>query len=359
VAVRKAIVLCAGEGTRLRPLSFSVPKHLMSVAGQPLLGWILEALSEAGIKQVGVITPPQEEAIREFVGDGTAWGMSATYLVQPEPLGLAHAVRCARDFLGNDPFLMYLGDNALEQSLGEFIGEFERSEADATVLVKQVDDPRQYGVVEMRDGQVAGLVEKPPDPPSNLAIVGVYVFQPAILEAIDRIAPSARGEYEITDAIQQLLDDGGKVMAHELTGFWEDAAAPPDLLRINRFYLDQLDLAVHGVINEASSTDGAIGIGVGTQVTSCALSGPCLVGKDSVLANSDIGPSVSIGNNCRVIAAKLRNCIIEDGTCIENFPGGLVDSVIGRQVSLRGDGCCSQPTQVIVGDMCRIETTGR
>jgi len=359
MAVRKAIILCAGEGTRLRPLTFSAPKHLMSVAGQPLLGWILEALSEAGIEQVGVITPPQENAIREFVGDGAVWGMSATYLVQPEPLGLANAVKCARDFIGDDSFLMYLGDNALEQSLGEFIDEFERSEADAIVLVKQVDDPRQYGVVEMHDGQVAGLVEKPVDPPSNLAIVGVYVFQPAILEAIDRITPSGRGEYEITDAIQQLLADGGKVMAHELTGFWEDAAAPADLLRINRFYLDRLDLAIHGVVNEASSTDGAIGIGVGTQVSSCALSGPCLVGNDSVLANSDIGPSVSIGNNCRVIAAKLQNCIIEDGTCIEDFPGGLVDSVIGRQVSLRGDGCCSQPTRVIVGDMCRIETTDR
>ncbi len=357
MAVRKAIILCAGEGTRLRPLSFSVPKHLMSVAGQPLLGWILEALSEAGIEQVGLITPPQEEAIREFVSDGSAWGLSATYLVQPKPLGLAHAVKCARDFLGDDPFLMYLGDNALEQSLGEFISEFERSEADAMVLVKQVDDPREYGVVEMRDGQVAGLVEKPADPPSNLAIVGVYVFQPSILEAIDRIAPSARGEYEITDAIQQLLDNGGKVMAHELTGFWEDAAAPPDLLRINRFYLDRLDLAVHGVINEASSIDGAIGMGVGSQVTSCVLSGPCLVGKDSILANSEIGPSVSIGNNCQIISAKLRNCIIEDGTHIENFPGGLVDSVIGRRVFLRGDGCCSQPTRVIVGDMCRVETT--
>ncbi len=359
MAVRKAIVLCAGEGTRLRPLSFSVPKHLMSVAGQPLLGWILEALSEAGIEQVGVITPPREEAIREFVADGAAWGMSATYLVQPEPLGLAHAVRCARDFLGDDPFLMYLGDNALEQPLSEFIGEFERSGADATILVKQVDDPRQYGVVEMRDGQVAGLVEKPADPPSNLAIVGVYVFRPVILDAIDRITPSARGEYEITDAVQRLLDDGAKVIAYELTGFWEDAAAPPDLLRINRFYLDRLDLAIHGVINEASSTEGAIGIGVGSRVTNCVLSGPCLVGKDSVLANSNIGPSVSIGNSCRVINAKLQNCIVEDGAHIENFPGGLVDSVIGRQVSLQGEGCCSRPTRVIVGDMCRVETISR
>ena len=357
MAINKAVILCAGEGTRLRPLSFSRPKHLMQVAGRPLLGWILQALAEAGITQIGLITPPEADPIREFVEAGTQWGMTAAYLVQPEPLGLAHALNCARDFLGSDPFVMYLGDNALELSLAEFLEEFEESQAQATILVKQVDDPRQYGVVEITGGQVVRLVEKPAEPPSSLAIVGVYAFGPAIFEAIDRIAPSARGEYEITDAIQRLLEDGGKVIAHELAGFWEDAGSPADLLRINQFYLNQLRLEVHGVADQASSVSGAIGLEVGSQVTSSRLLGPCLVGKDSVVANCSIGPDVTIGSDCRIINAQLRNCIVEDDTHIENLPGGLEDSVIGCQVRITGDESCSRPTRIIVGDMCRIEVS--
>ena len=355
MAINKAVILCAGEGTRLRPLSFSRPKHLMQVAGQPLLGWILQMLAEAGITQIGVVTPPEADAIREFVEDGKQWGMTTAYLVQPEPLGLAHALNCAREFLGSDPFVMYLGDNALELSLARFLDEFEESQAQAAILVKQVDDPREYGVVEMAGGQVVRLVEKPPEPPSNLAIVGVYAFGPAIFEAIDRIVPSARGEYEITDAIQRLLEDGGKVIAHELAGFWEDAGSPEDLLRINQFYLNQCRLEVHGVVDQASSMSGAIGVEVGTQATSSQLVGPCLVGKDSVVGNCRIGPDVAIGSNCRIINAQLRNCIVEDDTHIKNLPGGLEDSVIGCQVRITGDGRCSRPTRIVVGDMCRIE----
>lgn len=355
MAIRKAVVLCAGEGTRLRPLSFSRPKHLMSVAGQPLLGWILQALAAADIEQVGVVTSPDAEAIREFVGDGGPWAMSVTYLTQSQPLGLAHALKIAREFLADEPFIMYLGDNALEWSLTEFIKEFEQSQADAAILVKQVDDPRQYGVVELAGGQVVRLVEKPREPPSSLAIVGVYAFAPDIFAAIERITPSARGEYEITDAIQNLLDEGGQVIAHQLEGFWEDAGAPADLLRINRFYLEQLNLEIHGLVDEASTTQGPVGIGVGSQVTHSRISGPSLIGKDSVITNSVIDPHVTIGNNCRIIDAQLQNCIVEDNTHIENFPAGLVGSVIGQRVRITGEGCCSRPTRIIVGDMCRIE----
>ncbi len=357
MAIRKAVILCAGEGTRLRPLSFCRPKHLMQVAGRPLLGWILEALSEAGIEQIGVITPPDPDALREFVEDGKRWGMTATYLVQPEPLGLAHALDTAREFVGDEPLLMYLGDNALEWSLAQFIKRFEESQAQAAVLVKQVDDPRQYGVVEMTGGQVMRMVEKPPEPRSNLAIVGVYAFQPVIFDVIERIAPSARGEYEITDAIQRLLEDGGRVIAHELEGFWEDAGSPADLLRINGFYLRQLSLELRGVVDAASVVEGPIGLDVGTQVTNSRLSGPSLIGKDSVIANCTIGPDVTIGSNCHIINAQLRNCIVEDDTHIENLPAGLIESVIGRQVRMTGEECCSRPRRIVVGDMCCIEVT--
>jgi len=357
MAIRKAVVLCAGEGTRLRPLSFSRPKHLMQVAGRPLLSWILRALADAGIEQIGVVTPPDADAIQEFVEDGAQWGMTTTYLVQPRPLGLAHALSTAREFLGAESFLMYLGDNALEWSLAEFIKEFAASQAQAAVLVKQVADPRQYGVVELAAGEVVRLVEKPPEPPSNLAIAGVYAFAPVIFDAIDRITPSTRGEYEITDAIQRLLDDGGKVIAHELGGFWEDAGSPEDLLRINRFYLTQLRLEVHGVVDPASTVEGAVGVDVGTQVTNSRLSGPCLIGKDSVVANSTVGPNVTLGNNCHILNVHLQNCIVEDDTHIENLPAGVVRSVIGRQVRITGQGCCTRPTRIVVGDMCRIEVT--
>jgi len=351
----KAVVLCAGEGTRLRPLTFSRPKHLLPVAGKPLLGRALDTIRKAGIEEVALVVGHQAEAVQRYVGDGTSWDIQVTYIVQAQPLGLAHAVNCARDFVADGSFIVFLGDNLLEIGVESFVKDFADKRPAAALMLREVTNPQHFGVAVLaEDGSVQRLVEKPPQPPSNLAIVGVYAFTRSIFEAIDSIQPSARGEYEITDAIQWLIENGQRVVATILSGFWEDAGEPVALLRANRLYLDRIESQVDGDIGEACRLSGTFQLGVGSRIRNTVITGPCFIGENCVLQDALIGPHVSLGDGCQVHNSRIEDAVIQAGCRIENLPGGLLRSVLGQQVVVIGDGHNNSPLHLILGDMAQI-----
>jgi glucose-1-phosphate thymidylyltransferase len=353
--LRKAVVLCAGEGTRLRPLTFSRPKHLLPVAGRPLLGWALAALAEAGIEEVGLVVGHRPEAIQRYVGDGSSWGMKASYVTQEKPLGLGHAVTSARDFVGEDSFLLYLGDNLLEHGVSGLVAEFERRQPPALLSVKEVPDPRAYGVAVLEGNRVVSLVEKPAEPVSNWAIVGAYAFRPEILAAIATTPPSARGEYEITDAIQTLITSGQEVLACCVEGFWEDAGRPAELLKANRLYLDRLEPDLRGHVAENTTVEGRVSLGAGSRAVNCQLRGPCLIQENCMLEDALIGPYVSIGPGCIVRDSRVEDCIIQQDCRVEHLRAGLSDSVLGTEVEVVGaDSGSTAPLSLLLGDMSRI-----
>ena len=351
----KAVVLCAGEGTRLRPLTFSKPKHLLPVAGVPLLGHVLRTLAEAGLREAALIVGHHAEAVQQYVGDGDLWEMDVTYITQQQPLGLAHAVGCARSFVGDDPFIVYLGDNLLEKGIGRFVDEFRSDGVQASLLLAEVEDPRRYGVAELdQQGRVRRLIEKPPDPPTNLAIVGVYAFDVSIFEAIGNIRPSERGELEITDAIQYLVDRGRTVTARVVEGFWEDAGEPLALLHANNLYLDRCQPEVYGSVGSECRLEGVLCVGTGTRITNSTVLGPCLIGRNCIIEGAAVGPYVSLGDGCVVQGSLLENCVIQHRCRISQVKGGLVRSVLGEDVQVIGGPSAAGPLHLILGDMAQI-----
>jgi glucose-1-phosphate thymidylyltransferase len=346
------VLLCAGEGSRLRPLTFSRPKHLLPVAGKPLLGWALESLAAVGVEQVAVVVGHRPEAIHRYVGDGSAWELSVCYRTQDKPLGLGHAVKAAADFIDGEEFLLYLGDNLLECGLADLVSAFREEPAAATLYVKEVEDPRAYGVAVTEGDRVVALEEKPAEPRSNLAVVGAYAFSPAILDAIAHTPPSARGEYEITDAIQALVNRGDLVRACVVQGFWEDAGRPAELLKANRLYLDRLEGQVLGTCDEQTTLEGVVRVGRGTRLTNCHLHGPCLIAENCVLVDSEIGPYASIDSGCEITDSRVENCIIQQDSRLSHMRGGLSDSVLGQQVEVSGPSEGSfAPMRLLLGDM--------
>ena len=351
--VTKAIVLCAGEGTRLRPLTFSKPKHLLPVAGKPLLGHVLENLAQAGLCDVGLVVGHHPEAVQRYVGDGEQWGVNTTYIVQQQPLGLGHAVKQAQDFLDDAPFVVYLGDNLLEKGITSFVGDFRAAGPAAALLLKEVSDPRRYGVAVIdAEHRVLRVVEKPAVPPSPLAIVGVYAFQPIIFEAIERTTASPRGEVEITDAIQYLVDQGHVVHADLVEGFWEDAGEPDTLLVANRRYLDALVPCLQGTVRADCQIDGNACVGRGTRLTNSQLLGPCLIGRNCVIDNAVIGPYAAIGDGCNITGSRIADSVVQQNCRIAQVV--LERSVLGEEVQISGREPLGNPLHMILGDMAQI-----
>lgn len=333
----KAVLLCAGEGTRLRPLTYCRPKHLLPVAGRAVLDHVLSSLADAGVDEAVFVVSPTEVALPEFIGDGSRWGMSASYCVQQEPLGLAHALACARGQIADDErFLMYLGDDLLGDGVMEFARDFVASDAVASLIVKPVKDPRAFGVVVVEDGVVVRLVEKPKVPPSDLAIVGVYGFGPEIWEAVDSIEPSARGELEITDAIDHLVQANQRVECHVTDGFWADAGSPEALLGANRFFLEQAEHRIDGDVDGESVIEGDVTVAAGARVVRSRITGPCLIGADCVIEDCTIGPDVAIGEECVLRDVEVSDSIIDHGTRIECVASALCGSVLGCNVRVSG-----------------------
>lgn len=333
----KALILAGGKGTRLKPITHTIPKQLLPVANKPIMFYVLDQIREAGITEIGIIISPETGTyIREAVGDGSRWDSQITYIPQAEPMGLAHAVKTARPFLGDSTFLMFLGDNLIEGGVKSFVQEFGSHSPDALVLLKEVPDPSLFGVAELNGkGEVVHLVEKPKEPKTNLALVGIYLFTPLIHKAIAKIKPSWRGELEITDAIQKLLDMGKKVRSHILTGWWLDTGKKDDLLEANRVVLDSLlKRDVKGEIDSKSKIVGRVEIKEGAKVENSTVRGPVSIAEGCKIRNSFIGPFTSIGAGTIIEDSSIGHSVILENSRIYRIER-LEDSLIGTRVELR------------------------
>jgi glucose-1-phosphate thymidylyltransferase len=350
----KGLILSGGRGTRLRPITHTSAKQLVPVANRPVLFYGIEAMAQAGIEEVGIIIAPETgDEIRAAAGDGSQFGVRITYIVQEEPAGLAHAVLTAEPFLGADPFVMYLGDNLLQGGIGELVATFREHAPDAMILLTPVPDPQNFGVAELRDGRVVALAEKPPEPKTDLALVGVYMFTPAIHEAARAIRPSARGELEITDAIQHLVDRGSRVEPHIVRGWWKDTGRLEDMLEANRLILDTITGRVDGELVD-SRCDGRVVVEAGARLERCTVRGPAVIGAGARLVDCYVGPYTAIGAGCTIERAEVEHSILLEGCRVSGLDGRMESSLLGRNVTIgRGDG---QPRafRFLVGDNSEI-----
>jgi glucose-1-phosphate thymidylyltransferase len=356
----KALILAGGAGTRLRPITHTSAKQLVPVANKPILFYGIEAMVAAGITEIGVIVGDTRDEVMAALGDGSRWGASITFIPQDQPLGLAHCVLIASEFLGDDDFVMYLGDNLLEQDLAAFVHAFESQRGSfdppaAQILLKRVPDPHRFGIAELDgDGNVVRLVEKPADPPTDLALVGVYLFDRTINDAVRAIAPSPRGELEITDAIQWLVDQGRRVRQEELTGWWIDTGKLTPLLEANRLLLEKLDTRIDGEVDEGSVLDGRVVVEAGARIVNSTLRGPLVIGAGTVIENSFVGPFSAIGNDCRVTHSEIEHSVIMDSSTITDIPR-LEDSLIGKDVVVTRTQVRPRALRLMVGDHCQID----
>jgi glucose-1-phosphate thymidylyltransferase len=331
----KALVLAGGKGTRLRPLTYAMAKQLVPVANKPILHYAMDSLYQAGIRDFGIIISPETgDSIRQSLSEWQPADAALTFIPQAEPAGLAHAVKIARPYLGESDFIMYLGDNLINADLGGHIALFQQAnDQAASILLKPVPNPSSFGVAELDEtGRVIRLVEKPKEPRSDLALVGVYLFTTAIFEAIDSIAPSPRGELEITDAIQRLIDTDKVVQARVHEGWWLDTGKKDDLLSANKIVLgDYAESAVaEGSLDDASHVEGTVHVEIGAKIRNSRLIGPVIIGKDCVIEDAFIGPYVSVGNDCVLKDCQVSNSVLLDGCEIENVRGKIEDSLLGK-----------------------------
>ena len=351
----KALVLSGGAGTRLRPITHTSAKQLLPVANKPVLFYGLEAIRDAGITDVGVVVGDTAPAIREAVGDGSAFGLHVTYIPQEAPLGLAHAVLVARDFLGDDDFVMYLGDNFIVGGIAELVEEFRAARPDAQIMLTQVPDPRDFGVAELDEaGQVVGLEEKPAEPKSDLALVGVYMFTPCVHEAVRSLRPSWRGELEITEAIQRLIDDGRKVASTTISGYWKDTGNVADMLEVNRLVLETVEPLRRGVVQPGCELIGRVVIGEGAEVSGSRIVGPAIIGAGARVANSYIGPFTSVAEDCAIEDSEIEYSIVLRGASIRGVRR-IEASIIGRAVEVTPAPRVPKAHRLILGDHSKVQ----
>ena len=350
----KGLILSGGRGTRLRPITHTSAKQLVPVANKPVLFYGIEAIAQAGITEIGIVIAPETgDEIRTAVGDGAQFGVEISYIVQDEPAGLAHAVLTAEGFLGADPFVMYLGDNLLQGGISDLVERFRASEPDALILLTPVDDPQSYGVAELDGDRVVALVEKPDDPQSNLALVGVYMFTAAVHDAARAIAPSVRGELEITDAIQHLLDAGLRVESHVVRGWWKDTGRLEDMLEANRLILDTIEPRCEGELTDAQ-LDGRVVVEAGAQIVRSTIRGPAIVGARAQLIDAYVGPYTAIGEGCTIERAEVEHSILLADCVIRDLDGRVESSLLGRNVHISRDTRQPHAYRLMVGDRSEI-----
>jgi glucose-1-phosphate thymidylyltransferase len=330
----KGLVLSGGKGTRLRPITYTRAKQLVPVANKPVLFYGLEALVAAGITDIGIVVGDTKAEIREAVGDGSRWGAQVTYIEQDAPKGLAHAVLISEAFIAGDPFVMYLGDNLLNRGIREFVDEFAREQPAAQILLARVPDPQMFGVAELSDGRVVRLVEKPKVPKSDLALVGVYMFGREIFDSVKRISPSFRGELEITDAIQDLIETGHDVRPHIVEGWWKDTGKLADLLEANRLILDTMERRIEGTVDDASRLEGKVIVEAGAHVERSVVRGPAIIGAGARLVDAYVGPFTAIGDRVEIRETEIEHSIVLEGATITDLGNRIEDSLIGRGVTI-------------------------
>jgi glucose-1-phosphate thymidylyltransferase len=352
----KGLILSGGTGTRLRPITYTSAKQLVPVANKPVLFYGIEALAAAGIDEIGIIISPETGGeIREAAGEGERFGVSITYIEQEAPLGLAHAVLTGEAFLGDSPFVMYLGDNLLRDGVVDLVSTFRGEAPDALILLTPVKDPENYGVAEL-DGsnRVTRLVEKPPEPTTDLALGGVYMFTRSIFDAARAIQPSGRGELEITDAIQHLVDGGQRVDPHIVHGWWKDTGQVQDMLEANHLILDDLEERIDGDLVD-SRVEGRVVVEKGATLERATVRGPAIIGAGAVLRDAYIGPYTAIGPGVRIEAAEVEYSIVLEGSSIQNLEGRIEASLVGKNVAITRSPAMPRAYRFVVGDNAEIE----
>jgi glucose-1-phosphate thymidylyltransferase len=351
----KALVLAGGAGTRLRPLTHTSAKQLVPVANKPVLFYGLEAIKDAGITDVGLIVGDTAAEIQSAVGDGSAFGIRATYIRQEAPLGLAHAVLVARDFLGEDDFVMYLGDNFIVGGIDGLVEEFSAARPHAQIMLTEVSDPGAFGIAELdASGDVIGLEEKPKQPKSNMALVGVYIFTPAIHEAVRNLKPSWRGELEITEAIQWLMDNGKSVRSTTITGYWKDTGNVPDMLEVNRLVLETVEPSLLGTVDPDCELIGRVIVEAGAQVSGSRIVGPAIIGSGTKVTSSYIGPFTAIAQDCTVSDSEIEYSIVLRGASIRGV-GRIEASIIGHHAEVTPAPRVPRAHRLVLGDHSKVQ----
>jgi len=348
----KGLILSGGKGTRLRPFTFTQAKQLIPVANKPVLVRAIETIREAEITEIGIVVGDTHAEIEKALGNGNQWGVQITYIPQPSPDGLAHAVKISHDFLGDERFVMYLGDNVIQGGIGSLIRDFAESDWNSQIVLKEVENPQSYGVAKLRpDGGIEKLIEKPKVPPSNLALVGIYMFDPHIWEAVHAIKPSARGEYEITDAIQWMIDAGYQVYPHVHKGWWVDTGKAPDMLEANSLVLEELKPTISpDSVIENSQIDRRVTVERGARIINSVVRGPTIIGENTVIENSYIGPFTSIYHHVTVQNCEIERSIILENSTVRDLHRRLQDSLIGRDVSVQRSDEKPQALKMNLGD---------
>jgi glucose-1-phosphate thymidylyltransferase len=350
----KALILAGGKGTRLRPITFSMAKQLVPVANKPVVEYGIESIAAAGIRDFGIIIGDTGEEVMKAVGDGSKWGIKITYIPQPDPLGLAHAVMTASEYLVDDDFIMYLGDNLIKSSIDGLVKEFEASKSAATILLTPVPNPSEFGVAEMAGDQVVRLEEKPANPRSNLALVGVYLFDRRIHDSIARLKPSGRGEYEITDAIQGLIDSGLQVTSHIVEGWWKDTGTVEAMLQANRLILEDMQPLSEGEVDAKSQIEGRVRIGQGTRIVNSVVRGPVVIGENCVIEDSFVGPFTAIDSGTTVRKTEIEYSIVMRDCVVEDVPYRVESSLIGRGAEVRRAERPTRSMSLVLGDKSTV-----
>jgi glucose-1-phosphate thymidylyltransferase len=350
----KALILSGGAGTRLRPITHTSAKQLVPIANKPILFYGLEAIAGAGISDVGIVVGDTAEEIMGAVEDGSRWGLKITYIRQDAPLGLAHAVLSSEEFLGGDDFVMYLGDNVIKGGISALVEQFRETTPDSMILLAHVRDPQRFGVAELRDGRVARLIEKPKDPPSDLALVGVYLFTSAIIDAAKNIKPSWRDELEITDAIQYLIDEGKDVRPHVIEGWWKDTGKLEDLLEANRIMLDDLEPRIDGAVDDVSEIVGRVVIESGAEIVRSSVRGPAIIGEGTRVVDSFVGPYTAVSARCIIEDSEIEHSVIWEGSSIASIHR-LEDSLVGKEVVVDRSLRKPKAYRLMLGDHSRVD----
>ena len=351
----RGVILHGGAGTRLRPLTYSGPKQLIPVANKPVSQYVLEDLRDCGVRDIAIILGETfPELVREYYGDGSRFNVKITYIYQGKPLGIAHAVGLCKDFVGDSPFIVYLGDNILQYGIKAHFEKFVSEDYDAMILLKEVEDPTRFGVAKFDEkGKLVKLIEKPKVPPSNYALVGVYFFKPVVFDVIKELKPSWRGEFEITDAIQLMLERGHRVGYSFVDGWWLDTGKKDDILYANMLILDErAERDVRGEITN-SRIEGRVAIGEGTKVVNSTIRGPTVIGKDCLIQGSFIGPYTSIGNGSQILNSSVENCVILENALVENIDR-LEESLVGRNAKISRAEGKRRALKLHVGDYSEV-----
>ena len=351
----KGLILAGGFGTRLRPLTYTGAKQLIPIANKPIIFYGIETLIEAGIKKLGIVIGESGDEVKGVVGDGRCWDIEIDYIPQPSPLGLAHAIKISKDFLGDEPFVMYLGDNLLKEGVKDFVDKFNTHKSDVLILLTEVPNPQDFGVAQLaEDGRVINLVEKPKEPPSNLALVGIYIFNKNIFTAVENIRPSWRNELEITDAIQWLIDNNYKVESHKVKEWWKDTGRPEDIIDANLLVLEGLEPSNQGRLID-STVNGKVVIEPDTVIEKSTIRGPVIIGRQSRIIHSYIGPFTSVGNNVIIENSEIECSVIMDDTRIRNIEKRIDRSILGRGVFIEQTDHSPRTHRFILGDQSYIE----